>query len=171
MNSISAHGSRHPPRCLSNFRVAHAEAVADKAVQFRIVGSDSETEGSVTGHSLEVLNKNYQGPSLFVSPLTLLWKGAKAPAALLDTAMHGYHGEMRASATLRGSSTPSTYKCPQCGGTWFRFDATFRYWDAALDLWEDEPEIAIEDYFNGFSLSGKCTTCGTDSTISEMEKL
>lgn len=171
MSVISDHVVKHTPRCLAHLDLDGIEVLDEMAVRFRIVGKHGERYGAVLGYSLGVLNKEYDGPLTFMSPLAICWQDSCTTIPLLDTRQHGYHGEIGESTKWVGTDAPAVYECPQCRGTSFGLAVTFFYWDGALDLWEDEPDIAIEDYFNEFSLCGECAACRVIVTISEFYKI
>jgi len=125
--------------------------------------------GSLLGFDLSRLNPDYADETLFVSPLCIQWSGERGATPLLDTEIHGYTGELHDSAKLRGSGSPDTYACAACGGRVFSFEITFHYWDETYDLWDEEPSLAIQDYFNLFSLVAVCTGCQRPHTASEMD--
>ena len=85
---------------------------------------------------------------------------------IFDSDLHGYHGEMQSSAKLHGEGEAKPFTCPHCGGKLFKVSVQFDYWDACNDLWEDEPEIKIEDYFCNLIVEGECATCRHASRIS-----
>ena len=45
----------------------------------------------------------------------------------------------------------------------FFVSISFDYYGGAYDLWEDEPELPIENYFNGIRIFGRCGKCGAIS--------
>jgi hypothetical protein len=130
--------------------------------------------GALLGHPLKGLNKKYDGPEIFVSPLAFRCGACGKTLELLDTERHGYHGELGASAKLRGQGRRSSFRCPRCSGTDFQPAVALSYAGATLDLWEDsdeddDDEVKVEDYFEGFELRGKCSRCGVESIISELD--
>jgi hypothetical protein len=110
-------------------------------------------------------NPQYTGPEAFVSPLAFVCARCDRITEIIDTDRHGYHGEMDCAAVYRGEGPRQPFCCPVCGKQWFSLVVTFVYWDATFDLTTDEPEIPLEDYFNGFQAHGTCVGCGRVSLI------
>ena len=159
----------HPPRCLAPFVVSPQQTGSDQTVRFKLASPSGQAAGSLFGSDLSSLNPEYAGEMQFVSPLSILWPGDSVATPLLDTEIHGYIGELHDSAKLRGSGNPDTYACAACGGHAFWFEVTLHYWDATYELWDEEPSIAIQDYFNLFTLVAICTGCRRPHNASEMD--
>ena len=52
------------------------------------------------------------------------------------------------------------FPCCGCGRSLFEFEVEFHYGDETVDMWHEEPEVAIEDQFNLFTLRATCHDCG-----------
>ncbi len=104
----------------------------------------------------------------FISPLTLRWSDG-SELCVFDSDIHGYHGELHWSAKYRGVGVPQAFKCGNCGHERFRVTTQFDYRDACDDLLEDEPELAVQDYFMNIIVFGACTKCGHVNRILDMD--
>jgi hypothetical protein len=164
----------HPPACLGYFQLASINPDSDEVAAFSLLGPASQTVGAVPGYELGRLLWGAHSPREFVGPLYVRWKGTTDRYLLLDTAVHGYHGIVDGGggfATVRGKDRPETYGYRRCGGHYLKLEARFYYWGAAADLSEDEPELAIQNFFNAFTLQGTCDACGDVCTISQFDKV
>jgi hypothetical protein len=159
----------HPPRCLGQFALGDPTIEDGETIRFRLSSATGESAGTLFGYSLARLDSDYSGDLEFVSPLSVVWAGTDRPALLLDTNVHGYHGEMDASSKLRGEGEPEAFVCSSCRGSQFRFEVRLHYWGAAYDLWEDEPELPVQDYFNLFTLIATCNSCRRKHTASDLD--
>jgi hypothetical protein len=155
-----------PPRCLRGFRLEpaigpEADTFHSFTTAFRPFCMCGQDAGRVLGYALSALNPQYAGPETFVGPLAFACSRCEKITEIIDTAQHGYHSESGCgSAVYRGQSARSSYSCPKCRTNEFRTVFTFVYWDAAFDVKWDEPEIPLENYFNGFQAHGLCVKCG-----------
>ena len=120
------------------------------------------------GHPLDQLNPVYTETN-FVSPLYLQFPSTPNPALVFDSAIHGYHGELGESAKLRGSGPPATFYCPECRGEQFTISVQFDYDGGCSDLAEDEPGIAIENYFRNVLFQGQCLRCERVWSVLDMD--
>ena len=171
MKDLRAHVLAHPPRCLADVLAAPAGLLEDRdmdSVAFRLTPHAGPSLAQVLGHKLSRYNLDYDGGE-FISPLSLLWSGASAPAPVFDSDVHGYHGEMESSAKLRGDGPPEAFSCPACGGGVFHVSVQFDYGEACHDLAEDEPDLAVEDYFQNIMVDGLCIGCGKISRVLDMD--
>ena len=123
----------------------------------------------ILGYDLSDYNRDYDGPVEFISPLALRWKGLKEAGVLFDSDIHGYHGELRASAKLRGNGETKTFVCPACGISLFGVSVQFDYPGACEDLWDDEPDLPIQDYFSNIVIQGTCVECGEEAVVLDMD--
>jgi len=156
---LITHVVGHPPRCLAGVRLLEPTVLDSQTVRFPLSADSGERWGHLLGHDLRTLNPEYDGDPLFVTPLFVQWQGASRPTLLLDTDIHGYHGELGGSAKFRGSGDPDTLSCAGCGADLFVFDAEFHYWDDTVDQWTEEPEMAVQNYFSVFTLHARCRAC------------
>jgi hypothetical protein len=97
--------------------------------------------GRCYGYDLRRLNPEYAGSVLFVSPLSVQWTDAVVSTQLLDTDVHGYHGELGSSAKIRGTGSPTVFACVSCGATEFALEAEFHYWDETIEQWAEDPNL------------------------------
>jgi len=161
--------STYIPQCLSEI-TANLEESNSEHNTFRFILSNGyEKSARVSGYNLQDYNAAYEGNLLFISPITLEWRDSRHRTLVFDSNIHGYHGEMNDSAKLRGSGEPIAFKCLQCAGELFTLQVQFDYYDAVYDLWEDEPEIDIENYFCFFTLMSSCVACEHKTVVTAMD--
>jgi hypothetical protein len=170
MNSLRDYVLAHIPRCIAGAVAAPADIIEDRkcdsvAFQLSLAG---EEEAQILGHALRKYNPDYDGDE-FISPLSLIWNRNSTPVLVFDSDIQGYHGEMQDSAKLRGEGESQTFECPKCRGKVFSIRVQFDYWDACHDLWEDEPELNVENYFCNIMFAGKCRACGNLTRILDMD--
>ena len=168
---LRQHVAAHTPRCLAGVRTERIPLIEDRgaeSIALRLSGEANDEVGEVLGYDLCDYNPSYDGPSEFISPLAIGWPNSP-PTVIFDSDIHGYHGEIDSSAKLRGVGEPKRYKCAQCGGTNFVISVQLDYWDACNDLWEDEPDVAIENYFCNIIVSGECVACRHVSRVLDMD--
>ena len=166
MRSIGKYVKKHRPRCIASLPWTIDESPGGSAVDrinFKLLPDGVDPECWVFGYDLRQLNERYTVDLTFVSPLYLQRTCDSEQSLILDTDVHGYHGELKSSAKLRGTGAPELYSCGACSGDRFFVQVTFDYASAAQDLWDDEPDIPIEDYFTGFTLTGSCVNCGSSA--------
>lgn len=162
----------HVPRCLAQVRASVVTPLVDRrdvSVAFRLSSEGGHRFAQILGYDLRAYNLEYKGDCEFISPLYIQWQGDSVRVLIFDSEAHGYHGEMESSAKLHGSGEPIAYACPKCNGKQFIPFVQFDYWDACYDLWEDEPEIAIENYFCNVIVRGECMNCGQASNVLDMD--
>lgn len=170
MSALRERAIKNTPRCLSQVNAQLEESDFDQdVVQYSLSLSETNCIAWVFGYSLRNYNQEFKGELFFISPIILEWKESGDRTLIFDSDVHGYHGEMGASAKLRGSGEAAIFKCPECENEFFKLHARFEYCEAIYDLWEDEPEIDIENYFSLFSLKGVCTNCNHETLITEMD--
>jgi hypothetical protein len=171
MVKLRDHALMNIPRCLSELRATSVTLIEDRgadAVAFRLSHPSFGEVGAIHGFDLCQYNCNYKGPPVFISPLAIKWQSGHS-TVIFDSNLHGYHGEMHASAKLRGAGEAASFTCSQCGGKAFKIVVQFDYWDACNDLREDEPDLKIEDYFCNFIAIGECVACRHLSRVLDMD--
>ena len=171
MTRLRDHVLGHIPRCLADVCTEPCPSIENYGsewVAFRLSSAAGSNVGEILGYDLRDYNREFDGSCEFISPLMIQWPDSPR-AVIFDSHIHGYHGEMQSSANCRGAGEPAPYICPQCGGKNFVIRVQFDYWGACYDLWEDEPEIMIEDYFNNIAVSGECVTCRHISRVLDMD--
>ncbi len=169
---LADHLKHRTPRCVEEVpglrRLSTTVDKGEVITIYELAEETSVTQGAqVLGYPLSDYNPSYLGRE-FISPLSLRWPEA-GDVVVFDSATHGWHGEMNSSAKLRGVGRPQLYGCGECAGEEFSVTAQFDYWDACLDMWADEPEIDIENYFCNIAVVGRCLQCGLDQTILDMD--
>ena len=173
MADIEHHVQRNTPRCLGTVRARAIEPFAERgdvAAAYSLSRSVSaETVAEILGFDLSDYNRDYAGPVEFISPLALRWKGTKESDIVFDSDIHGYHGELQASAKLRGDGEPKTFVCPACGNSLFGVSMQFDYSGACEDLRDDEPDLPIQDYFSNIVIRGMCVECGAEAVVLDMD--
>jgi hypothetical protein len=171
MASLRDHVLAHPPRCLCNVVATSVALIEDRncdAVAYQLTSKDGHTVAKVLGFPLRDFNPGYRGLE-FVSPLYLSWDNGKKPVLVFDSDTHGYHGEMESAASYRGKGEPRAFECTDCKCNDFSVFSQFDYWDACNDLWEEEPDLPIENYFCKIMINGICTACHKTSRILDMD--
>lgn len=158
----------NPPRCLKGFRCEPNQQVAAEAVEFHVFCSCGETALEVHGYSLRSLQPDYGG-DLFVGPLGATCSSCGKKTTIFDSDIHGYDGELGQSSYLRGKGKRQRFVCPKCGGTHFSLLVTFGYDGGEKDLLEDDPDIAVQDFFGSFAMLGTCRGCKSKSWIAAFE--
>jgi hypothetical protein len=161
----------HPPRCLSLVSASPVDPLEDRgfdSITFRLSSIDGQVTAEILGHSLSRYNPDYHGDEL-ISPLFLSWKGRTDQVPLFDSDVHGYHGEMGDSAKLRGDGPPNGFRCPNCSGSEFTVSVQFDYGEACHDLAEDDPDLAVEDYFQNILVGGQCMNCDVATRVLDMD--
>jgi hypothetical protein len=158
-----------PPRCIRSFTSTPVPA-PDRGLRalssaFRLACRCRGEQGRVLGHSLADYNREYDGPLTFVGPLGFGCSGCGRRTPIIDTAVHGYHGELGGSAVYREKGRRQPYGCRRCGGEEFGVVASFAYGGETLSSDEDDLPAAREDSFTGFQLYGTCARCGRRSII------
>jgi hypothetical protein len=127
-----------------------------------------DINAQVLGYPLQDYNPSCKNDTDFISPLTLRWSD-DTESCVFDSDIHGYHGEMRSSAKLRGTGAPNAFECGKCGHDRFCVTAQFDYWDACDDLLDDEPDVPAQDYFNNIVVLGACEKCEHVNRILDMD--
>ncbi len=122
----------------------------------------------ILGYPLSDYNTAVKDCRDFISPLTLRWPDG-SETVVFDSEIHGYHGELNWSAKYRGQGQPQNFTCPECGNQQFAVTMQFDYCNACQDLLDEEPEIAVQDYFCNIEFAGTCQKCGQQTTVLEMD--
>lgn len=160
------------PRCLSEVAASIAYPLEERdcaVVSFSLAPrSGGEAACRVLGYPLADYNPSCKGRTDFVSPLSLRWDD-ESEARVYDSDIHGYHGEMDSATKIRGTGNAKIYKCSMCGHDHFHITVQFDYWDACVDLLEDEPDLPVEDYFCNVIFAGYCVNCGLMNRILDMD--
>jgi hypothetical protein len=129
------------------------------------------------GYPLRHYNPQYHGQECFLSPLGFECIGCGKITEIIDTAIHGYHSEVAkleggtGSAKLRGKGARLAFACPKCTSNVLEVTVEFVYWDAAFDLFVDEPELPCQEFFNVFLSYGRCAACGKSFELTDFGKL
>jgi hypothetical protein len=171
MPDMRAHALAHRPRCLAAVRATPIDLLEDRdseSVAFRLSSHSGRDSAQVLGYKLSRYNQEFSGID-FISPLFLQWVGESDAVEIFDSDLHGYHGEMDSSAKYRGEGPSELFSCPACGRGEFSVSVQFDYGEGCHDLVEDEPDLAIENYFQNFMVDGRCTHCGRIARILDMD--
>jgi hypothetical protein len=160
------------PRCLDGVSIVPTSPIDERdcvATAFSVgPKSGSDPICRVLGYPLADYNSDCKNTPDFVGPLYLRWNEG-TEVLVFDSDIHGYHGEMDASAKIRGSGAPKIYQCLKCGHDEFLIAVQFDYWGACEDLLEDEPELPAQDYFCNVIFAGTCRVCGCVIRILNMD--
>ena len=172
MVSLESHVLQHLPRCIADVQATPTDAIdaRDCAVAAFALSQKgtSEAVAGIVGFPLGDYNPDCKDDPDFISPLILRWPDT-TENVIFDSDIHGYHGEMQSSAKLRGKGTPKEFTCLKCGHERFNVVIQFDYWDACDDLWEDEPDLPIQDYFCNIMIAGHCFNCGNRNAVLDMD--
>ena len=172
MSELRDHILKNLPRCLADVMATVVEPIDPRdctVVAFALSQEDAANDSAkILGYPLADYNSACRDDPDFISPLSLRWPDGNENL-VFDSDLHGYHGEMESSAKLHGEGTPKEFLCPHCSHNEFNVQVQFDYWDACDDLWEDEPELPIQDYFTNIIFSGRCLKCGTQTNVLEMD--
>src|SRR5207244_3598866 len=117
-------------------------------------------EGSFVGYPLRLYAEKYDGDA-FVGPLGFECANCGRLLEVFDTEQHGYHAECSDSSQghICGEGPREKFKCRHCGSIRFIVLVSFFYWEASMDLVEDEPgEFAAvaQNLFCEFVANGRC---------------
>lgn len=164
-----------PPRCLAALDAAPTAPPESwdfcDLTTWALSCRCGERMGGLLGHPLKRYNAAYSGAA-FVGPLAFECSKCATVGELLDSARHGYHAEVGSSAChISGVGLRERFSCP-CGGRRFAVVATFFFWEAAIDLIEEEPDRlpSAENCFNEFQAHGRCTACDRVSRFTDFGK-
>jgi hypothetical protein len=92
-----------------------------------------------------------------------VWKSDLCEALACDSRSH-----------ITGEGEKHVYACAKCGGTDLSVKTGLFYWDAVMDLVEDEPEEfadKAENCVNEFFAFGRCIACGEEAEMAGYSKL
>ena len=156
----------HPPRCVAGFRLKALRK--HRPTTYQLACSCGSEAGTLLGFPLSHYNRDYKGNG-FVGPMAFRCARCRKNTAVIDTNIHGYHGELGSSATIRGRGKRIAYRCAKCRSDDLSVIVHFEYGGGELDLKEDEPSITVEDFFGSFSVFGICDKCGARNTIASIE--
>lgn len=169
---------KHPPECLARFKLRKKRAsdLGQWATQFQLACSCGHRQGEVLGYRLSKLVKDKREKKrlvddLFVGPLSFRCGKCETVTEIIDTEEDGYHGRIGASAVYHGTGKPEAFACGQCAGTRWQLQAFVEMNEGAFDLWFDEPDISLENYFDVFRLDGVCAQCQSAVVIANFENL
>jgi hypothetical protein len=154
------------PRCIGEFAAERAERPEPRAgtniSAWNLYCSCGSGDGAVLGYPLRRYNLQYQGDA-FVGPIGFECAKCKRILEALDSNRHGYHAEACASPShICGAGPRDKFTCHNCGSAVFALTVSFFYWEASIDLVEDEPQVFAEraqDLFFEFVAHGRCANC------------
>lgn len=160
------------PRCLSEVSATPTHAIQkSECISISYALSDPSTGSEfakVLGHPLRDYNPEFSTDTDFISPLSVCWTDA-IETVIFDSDIHGYHGEMEASAKLHGEGPKKAFACISCHNETFSVSVQLDYWDACEDLLEDEPDLSVQDFFCNIIVQGVCQQCGSRNVILNMD--
>jgi len=168
---------KHPAECLARFKLTkeRVDDLAEWSTRFALACSCGNRKGEVRGYPLATVKRGRKAaadePALFVGPLSFHCGQCEKATEIIDTDDDGYHGRLGASAVVRGKGKADVFACPSCSSHLWQVEATVQMNEGAFDLWYDDQEIAIENYFDGFELEGTCSKCRKVTTIAHFENL
>jgi hypothetical protein len=154
------------PRCIASFVVKMTVKPepwdASNLATWKLMCPCGAEEGAFLGYPLRHYNEEYKGTA-FIGPLGFECAKCKTILEILDTNHHGYHADACSSPShICGDGPRERFACPGCGRNHFGIVTSFFYWEASIDLVEDEPEEFFEraqDLFCEFVAHGWCDKC------------
>jgi hypothetical protein len=176
--TIARHMCSTPPRCISEFIARPTDAPeawkGSSISTWQLWCSCGSDDGAFLGYPLRHYTDQFEGDA-FVGPLGFLCAKCKQTLEVLDTKEHGYHAESCSfSSHISGEGPRVKFVCRNCGGSLFSVKVSFFYWEAVIDLVEDEPaEFApvSQNLFNEFVAHGRCIGCCRVSRFTDFGKL
>ena len=168
-----------PPHCLASFHCQFDERSYNEFETNGIVHSSwklSCTCGHPSGHIFGYVAAGYD--SHFLGPLTFQCSECGERSRIIDTATHGFSGELRSESPLPcGCGEPEEYTCPSCLGKSFEVSCVFIIPDATFHIVEDDVVEnsglgygeMIENLFDLFSAECFCVACKARSLAASFE--
>jgi len=170
-----------PPSCVVDFHLTLAELPIewDESTRsvWQLACKCSCRQGRVLGYPLGDYAEVPTGTNIFISPIGFQCTACAKLTEIIDTDLHGYHSEVAkreggiGAATYRGEGDRVAWSCPKCSGQVFSLTVAFIFWDAVLDLAEDEPDWPIQEFFLVFLLFARCAACEHVSQPTDFGKL
>jgi len=171
-----------PPSCVADFHLTPAELPIewDESTRsvWQLACKCSGRQGRVLGYALGDYAEVPNGTNIFISPIGFQCTACSKVTEIIDTDLHGYHSEVAkreggiGSATYRGEGGDRVaWSCPKCTGQVFSVSVAFIFWDAVLDLAEDQPEWPIQEFFLVCLLFARCAACEHVSQPTDFGKL
>jgi hypothetical protein len=167
----------HPPRCLQGFKLTKKKP-SDLPVQgvcFQLACKCGHACGEVLGYPLSEQagdGTRFEQGELFAGPLSFRCLKCGEITSIIDTEEDGYNAQSGGSSCAHGAGLAGSYACTNCRGVkWRQVQATVMHGDGARDLWYEDPEIALEEYFDDFFLTGVCANpkCKKTHTLAQFE--
>lgn len=82
-------------------------------------------------------------------------------APLFDVATHGYDAELgHGCFSMRAIGQRSVFACSHCSGVSFELCLSFSYQIEPIEDWPLEDQQRIQDLFDGFGVTTRCSACG-----------
>ena len=165
-NSLVQWSWAHPPTCLSPFSAVPIKEDTileehESFSHFALTCMCGGKEWIVLGYLPE--------PELFLCPLSLKCTKCAKITEIFDIERHGYDAELgNGCYSRRAEGEQVEFSCPTCGDTAFETAAVVSY---QLDESEmnEEDKSKVQDLFDTFYLSVRCTNCGSQKDICDYE--
>jgi hypothetical protein len=162
---IRAYVRRHPPRCIRELQPTPLPP--EKGVCFAIGCPCGERSSHPLGY--EIWSNDVE---LFAGPLAIECAACGRVAELFDTRQHGFQGEHGVNSHYTGEGERSRFSCPHCGVVPLFLHAAFSFGDDWA-LYENkggpQENERPQDFFDGFTLTGKCRQCGQELIVAGFE--
>jgi len=172
VTELRKHVLKNVPRCIAGVNAVPTEVIDSRdcvVATFTLTQKyTSEAAAQILGFPLGDYNSACKHDPDSISPLILRWADGREDV-IFDSDIHGYYGEMQASAKFHGQGAPRAFACLKCGHSEFNVAIQFDYWDACDDLWKDEPDLPIQDYFCNIIIAGTCLKCGARNRVLDMD--
>jgi hypothetical protein len=102
-----------------------------------------------------------------VDPLSLSCPECELISEVFDSRKHGFDGEQGVNTYVVIEGTPVRFACPRCQATRLVMQANFSY--QGYESFDGEMAERLEDYFNTFDITGRCTRCAAVIEITWFE--
>lgn len=158
----------NPPRSLSAFALMPLREPKSSLRVFDELGVFA-VACRCGGETFQVLGFR-QEDGFFAAPLSLKCDRCGGTEEVFDIATHGWDAELgNGCYSIRGSGTPSQYRCPTCEGVSFIPFVGVSYQIDSIEDLDPADQARVQDLFDWFYLDVSCTDCDKDSSVTDYE--
>jgi len=105
-----------------------------------------------------------------MSPIRVSCPACGKERLLFDVKQHGYDGEFGHGTGYGGATAAdSSLRCKACEGSHFEVCVWLTYQFYSLDEFSEIPQHEIPNYFDGFGIDGRCSSCSKYSYVGQFE--